>query len=58
MTNGERIRSMSDEEIADAMKRYACPPDRDWYDCKWGGDCVACRLDWLRQEATNDKSSA
>ncbi len=60
-TNADRIRAMSDEELAVFMTsfwydgpKYACPvlmhigEDK----CYEQLDCRECWLDWLRQEAT------
>lgn len=54
MTNADRIRSMTDEELAEWISEYT--------DCLCGihkpgcsktkGTCVATWLDWLKQEAT------
>ena len=59
-TNADRIRAMSDEELADyaykVLGNYCCPPEREHatrsciIDMK--EDCDNCWLDWLRQEAT------
>ena len=47
LTNADRIRAMTDEELADILK---CVPD--YTDCPPGADdCRKCILDWLRQEA-------
>lgn len=51
ITNADRIRSMSDEELAEFFSETCCPS-------KFGGKgncnvgCVECWLDWLKQEAT------
>lgn len=46
-SNADKIRAMSDEELADILK---CVPD--YTDCPHGADdCRKCILDWLRQEA-------
>lgn len=55
MTKGDKVRSMSDEELADYHAwMCGCPPGRDSIFCgkidKIG--CVGCWLDWLREEAT------
>ena len=44
-TNADRIRAMSDEELAKACNDYfgACPP----VDCP-DSNCEACWLDWLK----------
>lgn len=59
-TNGNRIRAMSDEELAKtlcAMTDEGCPP---WHDadislCHNHGVCHdgECWLKWLKQEVTN-----
>lgn len=52
MTNSDRIRNMSDEELAEVMP---CPYMKDMYDeCVHGWhdyDCGKCKLDWLQSEA-------
>lgn len=51
-TNADRIRNMSDEELAEVMP---CPYMKDPYDeCVHGWhdyDCSKCKLDWLQSEA-------
>ena len=46
MTNGDRIRAMSDEELAEVLMKQCsgrvCPLK----------NCFDCWLDWLREEAT------
>ena len=55
-TNADRIRAMNDEKLADLMEdKGDCPP----IECPHDGegakvtrlDCMACWLDWLKQEA-------
>lgn len=54
-TNADRIRSMSDEELAEIMVGD-CPTNYPHGDCreyeKFDGnlDCCKCWLDWLKQE--------
>jgi hypothetical protein len=53
-TNADKIRSMSDEELAELWWERVdcgeCPVHRD---CRMTGqDCKKLALDWLRQEAT------
>ena len=56
-TNADRIRSMSDEELAEFMEENA---ECDTYDCLAakscctysGRTCIAAWLDWLKQEVT------
>ena len=56
-TNADRIRAMTDEDLAEFLLG-CCPPedpDCDKYSIEGGGgrrDCYRCRLDWLKQEAT------
>lgn len=49
-TNADRIRAMTDEELAKILgDKCICPPT---YECpKVCGDCVACWLEWLQQPA-------
>lgn len=55
-TNADKLRSMSDEELANA--KIICPYSAENMDTceKWivsgdTRDCAACALEWLRQEA-------
>ena len=54
-TNADRIRSMSDEELADLINREIgyCAPTGDCE--KTSNDCKACWLDWLQQPAEGGK---
>ena len=60
-TNADRIRHMTDEEMADAIvEKFViddyCPPG--FFFSEWaceGMGCVDCWLDWLKQEAKNDE---
>ena len=49
MTNADRIRAMSDEELAAILcgDGWNCPP----CECKNEDDCLDCWLEWLEQEA-------
>ncbi len=53
MTNGDRIRISTDEELAKReLGRIICDGDR----CKsYGGDCYECSLDWLKEEAEDSE---
>lgn len=60
MTNADRIRAMSDEELAEMLSRSGkyfccdttkCDPRSER--CDYGDECYDCWLDWLRQEATD-----
>ena len=46
-TNADRIRAMSDEELASFIASLDCP-DR-WRECN--GHCDECVLGWLKQPA-------
>lgn len=49
-TNADRIRAMTDEELANMV---VCPHAKTkWDKCK--NDCFACRLEWLQQPAEGD----
>ena len=50
ITNSDRIRAMSDEEMAEKLGRGpGCPVNGDCE--KMSMDCNACWLDWLQQPA-------
>lgn len=51
-TNGDRIRAMTDEELAVLLQNSCCRPDL--MDCPQIDDCVECWRDWLKQEADGD----
>ena len=55
MNNAQKIRSMTDEELAELIDREtdSCAPTGDCE--KMSGDCKACWLDWLQQPAEEDK---
>lgn len=46
-TNADRIRAMTDEELAKTLD-MSCPPDTS---CNDGQNCVKCWKDWLQQPA-------
>ena len=49
-TNADRIRTMSDEEMAKKLEyELGCPVTGDC--AKMSRDCNACWLDWLQQPA-------
>ena len=51
-TNADRIRSMTDEELAEFIEGAVCPPQccvKRVYECQ-KNDCVPCWLAWLREE--------
>lgn len=56
-TNADRIRAMTDEELAENLFRHicnwSCPPQKEYTKASCGSeepDCVKCWLDWLRQK--------
>ena len=55
-TNGDRVRAMTDEELATLIGE-ACPPNhkncREYYLKDNGSGCAGCWLDWLKKEADN-----
>lgn len=57
-TNADRIRKMSDEELADGIFRCLCPPERfcGTDECKNFKWCRDCFLDWLKQEVDDGGS--
>lgn len=60
-TNADRIRAMSDEELARVFDR-GCPPDRPPKECMkyWHVGCEGCWLEYLRQpvkDGDNDGKS-
>ena len=50
ITNADRIRAMSDEELADFISASGCPDHAR--DCR--GSCKDCTLGWLKQPAEGD----
>lgn len=51
-TNGDRIRAMSNEELAGLN---ICPKDFDWnFVCNFRKDCQTCLLDWLNSPAESE----
>ena len=59
VTNADRIRAMSDEELAKQLCKRSCPPDKYKFHCTKifsGGttECEKCWLDYLTQEVTED----
>ena len=50
LTNGDRIRAMTDEELAEFLGTFTCSGvDAD--DCSRTDDCAECRLAWLKKPA-------
>lgn len=54
ITNADRIRAMSDEELAEWLAEvndFGGCPNRGAVNCQ--SECRQCWLDWLRQEASD-----
>lgn len=59
-TNADRIRAMTDEELAEyvfELANYACPPEKNYAQLTCGKNpkCSDCWLKWLKQEANGEK---
>ena len=52
-TNADRIRAMSDEELANII---CCQNNKSGEDC-CEADCIECALDWLKQEVTTNSTT-
>lgn len=54
MKNGDAIRAMSDEDLAEFIAFHDCCPD-GWQiedaRCKQSKGCAECWLEWLKQSA-------
>lgn len=50
MTNGDKIRSVTDEKLAKYLD-HMCPPVK----CEYGIKCYECWLRWLKQECKDGK---
>ena len=63
ITNADRIRAMSDEELSDFLSRsgkYFCHGigyDPHSERCDYGYECEECWIDWLKQEATDGRTT-
>lgn len=53
-TQADRIRAMSDEELAAFIERSDCPPHGNWVCDYENRSCVHCWLDWLRSPVGGD----
>lgn len=54
MSNGDRIRQMTDEELCDFMAESIC----DSVDiCRNDTPCYECRLAWLKQEVSDERDT-
>ena len=52
MTNGERIRLMNDEELAELMTDEPCPPLHRRKRCPEERNCLECWAEWLKMEVS------
>ena len=50
MTNGELIRMMGDEELAELMTDEPCPPLHRRKRCPEERNCLECWAEWLKME--------
>ena len=50
-TNGDAIRTMSDEELSNII---CCQNNKSGDECFEWPDCNSCTLEWLKQEIAND----
>ena len=55
-TNADRIRAMTDEELAEKLSSFRCP--QKWCFPDDGKNCKSCWLDWLKQEAADKDGEA
>lgn len=52
-TNADRIRAMTDEEMADELSYPGCHKQSTPEICrKYTGNCKECWIDWLKQEVS------
>lgn len=55
MTNADRIRSMSDEELAERIwPKFGCPEGKNHVTCGYVGECKDCWIGWLQRPAEED----
>ena len=51
MTNADRIRNMTDEELGKLLNEFGhCPLSRIEDDCRSYDRCRDCWIDWLKEE--------
>ncbi len=52
ITNGDRIRQMTDEELAERIwPKFGCPAGKNHITCGYVGECKDCWMEWLKQPA-------
>ena len=55
ITNADRIRSMSDEELAERIwPKFGCPEGKNHVTCGYVGECKDCWIGWLQQPEEED----
>ena len=52
ITNADKIRAMSDEELSTFMNCNGCPPNNEG--CNDGQKCSVCWLEWLQKPAEEE----
>ena len=57
MTNGELIRMMGDEELAELMTNEPCPPLHRRKRCPEEKTCLECWAEWLKMEVSEQSAS-
>ena len=55
MTNGEKIRAMSDRELSEFILAHTMCPVEPLEDCDCHGTCKQCWGEWLQQPAEEDE---
>lgn len=50
ITNADRIRAMTDEELADYFSELSCWPHASKEVCRGMANCMDCWLGWLKEE--------
>ena len=53
MTNGDKIRAMTDDELAEYLGSSICDR-RESGDCQRFKNCEECKLSWIREEVSED----
>lgn len=56
-TNADRIRRMTDEELAEWLLSQGCKAHNTDEWCKKQRNCQACWLAWLKQEAKDEQEN-
>ena len=59
MTNGDRIRAMSDEELLTAIGTgcYRCAYRNGECDSGYGEGCIAGNLEWLKKDVSENDNT-